>query len=73
MEEVAFNFCADTTRMKSTTAIADAIIADVTMLVDYLMEQAGNDFILANADVNKDGNIDISDVVELVNIILNGE
>ena len=25
------------------------------------------------ADVNKDGNIDISDVVELVNIILNGE
>ena len=48
-------------------------ISDVTLLVDYLLEQAGDNFILANADVNKDGRISVSDAVSIIKLILEGE
>ena len=48
-------------------------ISDVTLLVDYLLEQAGDKFILSNADVNKDGRISVSDAVSIIKLILEGE
>ena len=48
-------------------------ISDVTLLVDYLLEQADDCFILSNADVNKDGRISVSDAVSIIKLILEGD
>ena len=45
-------------------------ITDVIFMVNHILGQDNDDFIIANADMNQSGGIDISDVVSLVNIIL---
>ena len=45
-------------------------VADVTMLVDYILGKETVGFIIDNADVNGDGEINVTDVAALVNIIL---
>ena len=45
-------------------------IADVTMLIDYLLGYEAAEFNATNADVNASGNIDIADVTALIDLIL---
>lgn len=45
-------------------------VADVTMLVDYILGRTNSNFIIDNADVNEDGKIIVSDVTLLVNLVL---
>ena len=45
-------------------------IADVTMMVAYVLGEPQTGFIVTNADVNGDGNITITDVSEIVGLIL---
>ena len=45
-------------------------ITDVIFMVNHILGQNNDDFIIANADINQSGGIDISDVVLLVNKIL---
>ena len=45
-------------------------IADVTMLIDYLLGSADVD--LAASDVNGDGEVSIADVTALIDVLLNG-
>ena len=58
------------------TAIGDVngdgmvTVTDVTMLVDYILGQTNDVFVIENADVNGDGGITVTDVAELVNVIL---
>jgi hypothetical protein len=40
------------------------------MLVNYILGNANGGFIVDNADINQDGEIDVTDVTALVNIIL---
>ena len=46
-------------------------ITDVIFMVNHILGQDNDDFIIANADMNQSGGIDIGDVVRLVNMILN--
>jgi len=48
-------------------------IADITTLVDYIMNPEGTSIDLTAADCNLDGEIGIADVTTLVDYILNGE
>ena len=48
-------------------------IDDVTMIISYLIEQAGNNFIVSNADANHDGVITISDVVATAMLVFEGD
>ena len=41
-------------------------------MVNHILGISDDNFIIANADMDQNGKIDISDVVSLVNIILNG-
>ena len=61
------------TKLGDVNGDGEISISDVTLLVDYLLEQAGDNFILANADVNKDGRISVSDAVSIIKLILEGE
>ena len=45
-------------------------VSDVMGLVNYILDQNNDYFIIANADVNGDGTISVSDVMALVKIIL---
>ena len=45
-------------------------VADVTMLVDYILGMEDDNSVIENADVNSDGVVSVSDVTELVNLIL---
>ena len=45
-------------------------IADVTALVDYLLDNSDSSFIDANADVDGDGRITIADVAEIIDMLL---
>ena len=45
-------------------------VTDVTMIVDYILGESNDNFIIENADMNGDGNISVSDVTALVNFIL---
>lgn len=46
-------------------------ISDITMMVDYILDNPCGYFIYSNADVNKDESISVSDITSVVNIILN--
>ena len=46
-------------------------IADVTKLIDYLLDNSATPFNRNNADVKQDGNIDIADVTSLIDLLLN--
>lgn len=46
-------------------------IADVTKLIDYLLDNSAIPFNRNNADVKQDGNIDIADVTSLIDMLLN--
>ena len=48
-------------------------VDDVVMIIQYLVEQAGNNFIVSNADVNCDGVITNSDAVATAMLILEGD
>ena len=47
-------------------------ISDVTILIDYLLNNDVATFKTGNADVNEDGNITIADVTALIDFLLNG-
>lgn len=47
-------------------------IADVSVLIDYLLHGVATDFNASNADVNGNGKITIGDVSDLIDILLNG-
>ena len=49
----------------------DVNIADVTKLIDYLLDNSATPFNRNNADVKQDGNIDIADVTSLIDMLLN--
>ena len=46
-------------------------VVDVTFLVDYILGNENDGFVIENADVTKDGQITVTDVTALVDIILN--
>lgn len=46
-------------------------VTDVTLLVNYILNNSEDNFIIENADVNGDGEITVTDVMALVDIILN--
>lgn len=48
-------------------------VADVTAVVDVLLERQAQNITSADADVNGDGKVTIGDVVELIQLILNNE
>lgn len=54
---------------------ADGLItvADVTAVVDFLLERQTPNITLANADVNGDGQVSIIDVVETIQLVLTNE
>ena len=54
---------------------ADGLItvADVTAVVNYLLERHTSAVTLGNADVNGDGRVTIIDVVETIQLVLSGE
>lgn len=45
-------------------------IADVIGIVNYILKNPSDSFILGGADINQDGDIDIADVIGVVNLIL---
>lgn len=45
-------------------------IADVTELIDYILGNPSEDFIVENADVDGDGNVAIADITDLIDTIL---
>ena len=45
-------------------------IADVTELIDYILGNQSDDFIVDNADVNDDGSVTIADITNMIDIIL---
>ena len=47
-------------------------IADVTCLIDYMLGNDQDSFIIENADTDLDGNIGISDVTTLIDYLLSG-
>ena len=47
-------------------------IADVTVLIDYLLKGGAGDINDANADVNGDGDVTIADVTALIDMLLQG-
>ena len=48
-------------------------IADVTSLVDYLLNGGDASFYVDNADIDEDGNIGIADVADLIDYLLSGD
>ncbi len=48
-------------------------IADVTALIDYLLNGDASVIDLTAADVNEDGNVNIADVTALIDLLLNGD
>ena len=53
------------------TGDGDVNIADVTALIDYVLDGDSTNFFEVNADVNQDGNIGIADVTAIIDMILN--
>ena len=47
-------------------------IADVTALIDYLLNQDSTGISLSNADINQDENVTIADVTALIDMLLSG-
>ena len=47
-------------------------IADVTALIDYLLNGNGSSINVAAADINNDGEVNISDVTTLIDKLLTG-
>jgi hypothetical protein len=47
-------------------------IADVTALIDYLLNSDASDINLGNADVSGDGQVNIGDVTSLIDMLLSG-
>ena len=47
-------------------------IADVTELIDYLLNGDASQINLTNADTDKNGSVNIADVTELIDYLLNG-
>lgn len=45
-------------------------IADIIGIVNYILKNPSESFIMGSADINQDGDIDIADVIGVVNIIL---
>ena len=48
-------------------------VADVMVLINYILDLNTDTFIIENADVNGDGSISVSDVTALVDLILEGD
>ena len=46
-------------------------ISDVTLYINYLLNDDATDFLIANADFNEDGEANISDVIDMINYLLN--
>ena len=53
-----------------TKEALNGAIADVTMLVDYILGKENASFVIGNADVNDDNEVNVTDVAGIVNIIL---
>ena len=51
----------------------EVTIADVAILIDYLLDSDIETFNLDNADVNDDGNITIADVTALIDKLLSSD
>ena len=47
-------------------------VTDVTMLVNHILGNEDENFVIEKADVNNDGGINVTDVTALVNLILGG-
>ena len=47
-------------------------MSDVTVVINYLLNKPSEDFVFAGADTNNDGYINMSDVTEIIRIILYG-
>ena len=45
-------------------------IADITVLIDYLLGVEAANFVLLNADADGNGKIDIADVTRIIDMIL---
>ena len=45
-------------------------IADLTLLVNILLETPAADDVMLRADVNEDGNVEVADLTSLINILL---
>lgn len=45
-------------------------VSDIMLIVNYILDQASEDFNTVLADLNNDGNVNVSDIMILVNIIL---
>ena len=58
--------------MGDVNADRDINVADVTSLVNHILGNTNNNFIVSNADVSGDGTVTVTDVTSLVNLILNG-
>ena len=48
-------------------------VIDVTFLVNYILGNYNDGFIIGNADITGEGDIDVTDVTALVNLILSGD
>jgi hypothetical protein len=57
--------------LSDVTGDGDVNIADVTALIDYVLDGDSTNFFEVNADVNQDGNIGIADVTAIIDMILN--
>ena len=69
---VAFASHAQSTLTGDVNGDGDVSVTDVTLLVNKILGNANDNFIIANADVNSDGVITVTDVTKLVSIILEG-
>ena len=49
----------------------DVNISDVTLFINYLLNDEAPGFVLANADFNGDNDINISDVIDMISYLLN--
>ena len=50
----------------------DVNIADVTALIDYLLNAEGSAISLSNADCNTEGNVNVADVTTLIDYLISG-
>ena len=48
-------------------------IADVTVLIDYLLSGNGSNVNLTAADVDGDGDVNIADVTQLIDMLLGND
>ncbi len=70
---IAFPICASgTSLLGDVDGDGEVAIADVSVLIDYLMTNDASQIVLENANVDGDSEVAISDVAALIDILMNG-